>query len=624
MLVTSRHRRVLLSAIIGLTMMSLCSSELSAQATGNLTYDQAMSIYTKLSAQQIGMPNALNYPFIFADPKSSLQTSNLGGMPQQRPTAYLGLMSLTNSDAVLANLDTIIQRTMINETMSSFDPVYGMRFKPTPDAQLISTKPSNLTSTTPEILTLPPVELKTQLPQVEALAINGGLTKAGAGTLTLTTSNTSTGSTTVCGGTLTVNNGGVLDTGSIIGAGSKLNITPITGGILTLGTGTLNISGGLSNDLSLGSGSVIDTTGRPITITPVQPVTITQGTLDGAGVINPVTVSDGTSGVIINSGNVSLNIGSLTFNGVGTMNLNTTSQPVLVVTNSTTGGNAVTVNSSAPSWDAGTYNLMSYNGGIVTAKLVNQAAGTGTFNFNGGTLKANANNATFTTDLNGSFVFSGGAMIDDSGYPITIGQPLTVPTGNTGSAGSLTLSNSGYIETPVVSITNDSLGTIGSGAIAVANLDTSGNLSGITITNPGTAYTTTPTFAIMGGGLTKTGAGTLILTGGNTYTGNTTVLNGALDTLAINSPTGSVSIAAGANSLNAQSITANTLTIGAGAKVTIKPLNNGPLHSSTSLTALSSGPLTAGSITAVPEPGTIVMLLMAALGFAVSAWRNRR
>jgi hypothetical protein len=28
---------------------------------------------------------------------------------------------------------------MQNETMASFDPVYGMRFKPTPDAQLVST-----------------------------------------------------------------------------------------------------------------------------------------------------------------------------------------------------------------------------------------------------------------------------------------------------------------------------------------------------------------------------------------------------------------------------------------------------------------------------------------------------
>ncbi|MGA2062800.1 MAG: PEP-CTERM sorting domain-containing protein, partial [Thermoguttaceae bacterium] len=52
--------------------------------------------------------------------------------------------------------------------------------------------------------------------------------------------------------------------------------------------------------------------------------------------------------------------------------------------------------------------------------------------------------------------------------------------------------------------------------------------------------------------------------------------------------------------LTAQSITASTLTIGAGATVTILPIPGGPLAGLTSLTV-------------VPEPSTLVLLSLAAL-----------
>ncbi len=50
--------------------------------------------------------------------------------------------------------------------------------------------------------------------------------------------------------------------------------------------------------------------------------------------------------------------------------------------------------------------------------------------------------------------------------------------------------------------------------------------------------------------------------------------------------------------LTANSIVQNTLTLGAGAMVTINPIPGGPLGD--------------GTIQPVPEPGTFVMLLMAA------------
>jgi autotransporter-associated beta strand protein len=115
----------------------------------------------------------------------------------------------------------------------------------------------------------------------------------------------------------------------------------------------------------------------------------------------------------------------------------------------------------------GTINL---NGGTLTTwpGIVSGATGSGAsyINFNGGTLKAGTNNATFLQGLTQAAVSSNGAKIDDGGNLVTIGQ--------------------GLITDP--------------------------NLNGAT-----------------DGGLTKLGAGTLILTNNSSYTGATIVSNGTLE-----------------------------------------------------------------------------------------------
>ena len=102
-----------------------------------------------------------------------------------------------------------------------------------------------------------------------------------------------------------------------------------------------------------------------------------------------------------------------------------------------------------------------------------------------------------TSGLGGAFVYSGGAKIDTNGYDITIAEPLKAPTGDGVSATGLTVSGGGYIDAPVVSITNAAGDTTGNGATAVANIDASGNLTGITITSPGVGYTLAPTISTL-------------------------------------------------------------------------------------------------------------------------------
>ena len=113
------------------------------------------------------------------------------------------------------------------------------------------------------------------------------------------------------------------------------------------------------------------------------------------------------------------------------------------------------------------------NGGTLQTPAVNGFGGMGTLNFNGGTLQATASYSVFVSALTAANVQVGGAIIDTNGYNPTIPQTLG--------------------HDPVLGATAD-------------------------------------------GGLTKIGAGTLTLTGANTYTGPTQVNAG---TLLVNNPAGS-------------------------------------------------------------------------------------
>jgi autotransporter-associated beta strand protein len=195
------------------------------------------------------------------------------------------------------------------------------------------------------------------------------------------------------------------------------------------------------------------------------------------------------------------------------------------------------------SGSSGTVNLL---GGSITTNRVAAGAGFSMFNFNGGTLTANASTgASFFAGLGAAYVYGAGGTINVATYNNTVAQPLLAPVGHGVSATGLTVSGGGYIDAPLVVIS----GGGGSGACAVASIDASGNLAGITITNPGTGYTSPPVFTLTGGGIGNTGAiggsatlvantsGLLTLTGttgsltipssgANTYSGGTLVIGG--------------------------------------------------------------------------------------------------
>ena len=172
----------------------------------------------------------------------------------------------------------------------------------------------------------------------------------------------------------------------------------------------------------------------------------------------------------------------------------------------------------------GTYRL---NGGTLIANSVNSGdgnvRGTSTFNFNGGTLRARVvSTILIFQDLTTANVQAGGAKIDTYGFDITVAQSLLHDT------------------------------TAGAPAID--------------------------------GGLTKSGAGTLTLTGANTYTGPTTISGNVIDA-AVNGALGS-GASVGTSSIN---VSNGTLTL-SNASATDRVRNNAPI-------TLGSGGNVTGSIT---------------------------
>src|SRR5439155_2932548 len=147
-------------------------------------------------------------------------------------------------------------------------------------------------------------------------------------------------------------------------------------------------------------------------------------------------------------------------------------------------------------------------GGTVTTGRVQaggdvaQATTTRIVNFNGGLLKVKGGTAfagTFMTGLTSANVYAGGATVDTNGVDATIDQPLVAPTGNGVTGISVVDGGSGYRVAPIVNIT----GGGGTGATAVAAIDSTGKVSAINITNPGTGYTGTPTVQLFANGGTS-------------------------------------------------------------------------------------------------------------------------
>jgi fibronectin-binding autotransporter adhesin len=392
-------------------------------------------------------------------------------------------------------------------------------------------------------------------------ATDGGVTKRGAGTLTLSGSNTYSGATTV------------QDGGTLIIGGSG-NIAPSTGADLKLGvqnngSGTFQYdSNGTSSfaNITIGNGanpvSTLNQTAGTINATTLQLSTTVSssgfGTASLSGGIMNLSASawigERTNTAGVNSGTLNVS-GTAELNVTGAMNLGadiggdtrngggTVNQSGGIVT---VGGGLVLTGTTGLSTNirTATYNL---SGGTLNVNEISQTAAgagtqTGTFNFNGGTLKPTASSTTFMQGLTAANVQNGGAKIDTGIHDITIGQSLLNASGATtdsltkSGAGTLTLSGTNTY-TGSTSITDGTLALGSGGSIAdssqiVVGANTTFDVSAVSFT--------------LGGGSKKQ-----TLSGTGAIAGNMSI--GSQGTLAIGSSPGTMTFG-GDLGLNADSI----------------------------------------------------------------------
>lgn len=375
-----------------------------------------------------------------------------------------------------------------------------------------------------------------------ALPIFGtaGLTKTGAGTLTLDFSNIYTGATTIAAGTLQIGNGGL--TGSLNSASAIIN-----NGTLIYNRSNLIVVG---NTIS-GTGAV--------RVTGPGFITLTGNNSYGATFIDAGTLQVGNGGT---SG--TLGTGTVTNNGQLFFNRS----DVLTVSNAISGTGRITNTGS----------------GTVVLTGANSHAG-------GTTLLAGqviaASDSALGASSSGTTVNAGATLGLQGG--VTIANALAVGGQGLGGTGALrNISGNNTVSGPV----SWSVATRINSDAGLLTLNGALTGSGSSTMTVGGAGNTRINGVISGaGGLTKDGSGTLTLAGANTFTGTTTVSSGTLQVLASGSLASPVTN-------NAMLINAGTISgavVNSGVLGSSGVLNRGLVNNATG-TAFVSGQINADII----------------------------
>ena len=349
------------------------------------------------------------------------------------------------------------------------------------------------------------------------LVSNGGtLTKSGGGTLTLSGANTFNGGVTLSAGTLTV--------GSAENAGVSGPLG--SAGTINLNGGTLQFSANNGFDYSprfstaAGQAFNIDTNGTPVTL--ASPLVSAGGTLTKSGA-STLTLSGANTfngGVTLTTGTLQLRSaenpgvsgplgasGAILFNG-GTLQFTTTN-----------------MFDYSPRFSTAANQNFNFNTGSQTVTLASPLVSTG------GTLSKTGSGILI---LGGASTFSGNATLTTGTVSVT-GTETPGVSGPLGT-GNTILFKGGTLQFSV-SNTYDYSSRFATVDSQLYSIDTAGQ--NVAFATPLTSNN---------GSLTKSGAGVLNLTAGNTYNGGTTVTAG---TLQVSNPVGTSATGSGALAINA-------------------------------------------------------------------------
>jgi autotransporter-associated beta strand protein len=293
------------------------------------------------------------------------------------------------------------------------------------------------------------------------------LTKTGTGRVTLSGSNSFTGTTTVSAGTLEIRNNSALGTtagGTTVNSGAVLRLA----GGLTNVAESLTVNGtGISNDgalqnfsdtnvvtgaITLGSAARINSNGGTLTI---------NGNISGSG----KALTAGGAGNTTIAGVIGTGSGTLTKDGSGTLTLSgsNTYTGITTISEGTLSASSIVVS-------GGHSNL----GNATSAVVLGSASTKGTLSYTG-------NDATFTR---GFTINAGGGEIDVT----TSGQTLSIGTNGISDGGALTIGGAG--NTSIMSVVSGSgpLTKTGSGTLTLSGQNT---YTGGTTVNAGALNITT-------------------------------------------------------------------------------------------------------------------------------------
>lgn len=375
---------------------------------------------------------------------------------------------------------------------------------------------------------------------------NFSLTKLGPGTFILAGSNSFTGPLSLGGGTL------VVSSLAATPAGCLLTLSNVPDAVFKLENavqlGALTGGGALGGNVNLGANS--------LTVGDAQDATFA-GSIYGTGGVTKIGTNTTwtLTGANTFTGPLAVNAGTLVVSSAqsGTRNISVADGATLGVTVSGT-SQLPTANLTLGTSAGATLlfsNVSSTNVAPISAGNVS-FAGTLTLNINSGTF-VTGNSYPLITWTGAGLSNTIGIALNVTGLPgngfgglVIVGNTLYLqiiyarePLSWTGGNGNWDVGNSGnpiwkdfagattyYQESPSAdAVLFDNTG--GSGGIVTLNTNISP--AAVTVSNPTASYTFSGSGAIVGStGLTKAGAGTLIITTTNTYTGVTALTGGTL------------------------------------------------------------------------------------------------